>query len=223
MKKHKRKLKPWFISIIAVVAAAAVFGTGALLWNLFSGGGVSRGKADEPVFPKSVYGTPVHTVLMPETIEARTGIKRKIKYIVIHETGNTAAGADAKSHSDYLTDGKSGETSWHYTVDDAEIYHHIPDDEIAWHAGDTKNPKGGNALGVGIEFCVNSDGDFEKTLDNGARLTAYLLKAYGLGITAVTQHGDYMEKNCPETLRDSGRWTEFLQMVKNYYDAHAGD
>lgn len=170
----------------------------------------------DPAFPSEVYGVPVYTELMSTDIAARTGIKREIRCIVIHETDNENVGSDAKSHSAYLNRGISGETSWHYTVDDHEIYHHIPDDEVAWHAGDSNNPDGGNAHGIGIELCVNADGDYEQTLQNGAKLTAYLLKTYGLDITAVTQHADYMEKNCPARLRDSGRWDEFLQMVERY-------
>lgn len=39
-------------------------------------------------FPSSVYGVPVYTELIDINEETRPGIKRKIKYIVIHETDN---------------------------------------------------------------------------------------------------------------------------------------
>ena len=118
----------------------------------------------ESVYPEEIFGIPVHTELLPETLPARPGERRTIKYVVIHETGNTAEGSDAAGHSAYLLSGKSGDTSWHYTVDDHQIYHHIPDDEIAWHAGDRRTRDGGNLCGIGVELCVNEDGDFEKTL-----------------------------------------------------------
>lgn len=217
-RKKRRRLKPPVFVLLIVLALLTILGLCIGIHNA-----IAEKQPTEPAFPDEVYGVPVHTVLMPEELEARTGIRRTIRYIVVHETGNTSVGADAKSHSDYLSGGKGGETSWHYTVDDHEIYHHVPDDEVAWHAGDTKNPEGGNAHGIGIELCVNADGDFEKTLDNGAKLVAYLMHTYNLDLDAVTQHADYMRKNCPQTLRDTGRWTEFLGMVETYYKAHASD
>lgn len=106
----------------------------------------------ESVYPEEIFGIPVHTELLPETLPARPGERRTIKYVVIHETGNTAEGSDAAGHSAYLLSGKSGDTSWHYTVDDHQIYHHIPDDEIAWHAGDRRTRDGGNLCGIGVEL-----------------------------------------------------------------------
>ena len=40
--------------------------------------------------------------------------------------GNPSPGADAQAHSSYLMEGGDGSTSWHYTVDDKQIYHHVP-------------------------------------------------------------------------------------------------
>lgn len=170
----------------------------------------------ESVYPEEVFGVTVNTSIISEELTSRTKVKRKIKYIVIHETGNTGNGADAKNHSNFLNNGGNGETAWHYTVDDYEIYHHIPDDEIAWHAGDKETKDGGNMCGIGIELCVNPEGDFEKTFDNSAKLTAYLIKSYKLNIKAVKQHGDFMSKNCPQTIRDNGRWQEFIDKVSEY-------
>lgn len=168
------------------------------------------------VEPQNVYGVPVYTQFIGEESPGRPGMQRKIQYIVIHETGNKRIGADAASHSIYLHSGKSGTTSWHYTVDDHEVFHHVPDDEVAWHAGDKLTQNGGNASGVGIELCVNQDGNFEQTMDNGAKLTAYLLRAYHLPLKAVKQHADFSKKNCPETLRNTDHWGEFLNRVSDY-------
>jgi N-acetylmuramoyl-L-alanine amidase CwlA len=162
----------------------------------------------------AVDGVPLHVSLLPEGAEGRPGTVRRVKYVVIHETGNPAAGADAASHNRYLLSGNAGTTSWHYTVDDHEIYQNLPDTEVGWHAGDREKKDGGNANGIGVELCINEDGDFEKTLKNGASLTAYLLRCYGLTLDDVKQHADFMEKDCPQTLRDTGRWQEFLSMVQ---------
>lgn len=154
--------------------------------------------------------------------KVRPGIKRAKKWIVIHETGNRSKGADAKNHSIYLKNVAAANNtyvSWHYTVDDECAYHHIPDDEIAYHSSDGSKEGGGNMAGIGIEICVNSDGNFEKARDNAAWLTAKLLKEHGLPLSAVKQHYDFArdKKNCPETMRNKGLWNNFLAMVEKYY------
>ena len=163
-----------------------------------------------------VYGIPVHTDLVPEGNAARPGRTRTIKYIVLHETGNTAKGSNAAAHSNFLLHNNSSTTSWHYTVDDHEIYHHIPDHEVAWHASDRLNNPGGNLNGIGVELCVNEDGDFEKTFDNAARLVAYLLQEYDLSLQDIKQHADFVDKNCPEHIRDENRMDEFRNLVSDY-------
>ncbi len=161
---------------------------------------------------ENAYGLKVVNSILPEDSPLRTHIPRKIKYIVIHETGNPSSTANAPAHNHYLECDGDGSTAWHYTVDENIAYHHIPDDEIAYHAGK------GNRFGIGIELCVNQGGDFEKTFRNGARLTAKLIKTYGLSAGSVKQHADFMDKNCPENIRNDGRWTEFLSLVKTYLE-----
>ena len=46
----------------------------------------------------------------------RPGKTNPMQYITIHETGNTAAGADARAHASYLRN-VNAKVSWHYTVD----------------------------------------------------------------------------------------------------------
>lgn len=152
--------------------------------------------------------------------KVRPGYVRTKKWIVIHETGNTSNGSNAKGHSNYLKNLAIANTtykSWHYTVDDHEIYHHIPDNEVTWNAGDGSREGGGNFAGISMELCINSDGNFEKTMDNAAWLTAKLLKENNLTISAVKQHHDFSGKNCPQTIREKGLWNSFLTTVKKYY------
>lgn len=163
-------------------------------------------------FPEEVYGTKVITQLIDEGTDKRSGEKRRIEYLVIHETDNKEKGADAKNHSEYLLSDNGISTSWHYTVDNKEIYHHIPDNEIANHAGTYE----GNKSGVGIELCVNKDGDFEKTFDNAAKLVAYLLNQYHLGLEDIKMHHDFSGKDCPHTIIRDDRMREFKEKVKEY-------
>ncbi len=137
---------------------------------------------------------------------------RKVEYITIHETGNYSKGADADAHATYLASAAAvtAKVSWHYTVDDKKAICHVPDGEIAWHCGSTT----GNATSIGIEICVNEGGDFEAAIKNAAELTGELLKKYGLTTAKVVQHNYWSGKDCPKTIRATGRWEEFLAMVR---------
>ena len=201
-KRRKKKLLIWMLAILAVLATIICVKS------------ISRQQND--AFPTEILGVPMHTELVDEGNPARPGIERKIKYVVIHETGNFARGADAKSHSTYLTENNTGTTSWHYTVDETSIYHHIPDTEVAWHAGDSLSKNGGNLCGIGVEICVNKDGDFKKAFDNAAKLTAYLIDAYHLSLSDIRQHADFISKNCPETIRNQNLMDEFTEKTKEY-------
>jgi N-acetylmuramoyl-L-alanine amidase len=149
----------------------------------------------------------------------RPGEIREIRYITIHETDNRRAGADAEAHSSLLSTDTTDITGWHYTVDDSVICHHIPDNEIAWNAGDNRSKDGGNINGIGIEMCVNVTNDFEQTLRNTAALTAELMIAYDLSMDRVKFHEDFMVKECPHRLISEGRKEEFLQMIRDAYTA----
>ena len=139
-------------------------------------------------------------------------------YITIHETGNAAKGADAAAHGAYL-DSDAGErdmVSWHYTVDDHAIVQHLPDYETAYHAGDGANGPG-NAKSIGIEICVNEDGDFEKAKDNAASLVRLLMAEHGIPSLNIKQHNNWSGKDCPHTIRHtSGAWAAFLALCNGY-------
>ena len=165
-----------------------------------------------------IDGIPLYTDYMDEDWRGRTGVKHRIKWLVIHETGNFAAGADAAMHNRYLhsEEQKNTPLSWHYTVDDRQIYHHLPDWEKGYHASDSGTKGGGNDCGIGIEICVNEDGDYQQAVDNAAYLAAELLNRYHLDISAVKQHGDFTQKNCPERLREGDHYEQFLQKIETY-------
>lgn len=151
--------------------------------------------------------------------KSRPGKKNKKKWIVIHETGNISPRANAKNHANYIKNlALQNKTylSWHYSVDDKDIYQHIPDEEISWNAGDGQKIDGGNMAGISIEICVNSDSDFNKSIDNAAYLTGYLLLKHNLDISAVKQHYDFNKKNCPQKIRACNLWNDFLKKCEYY-------
>lgn len=160
---------------------------------------------------------PIIEQIIPATNSNRPGGNYTKSCITIHETGNKAAGAGAKNHANWLSNGADGAIGYHYTVDDHEIYHHIPDNEKAWHAGDGGSGTG-NLLSIGIELCVNADGDFEQTKKNAAWLVAKLMEDYSIPIGNVVQHNHWSGKNCPQTIRETGTWEEFLDLCRAALD-----
>ena len=134
-------------------------------------------------------------------------------YITIHETANTNRGANAEMHANFINNGSSA--TWHYTVDDKQVIQHYLDTRQCWHAGDGSGK--GNTESIGIEICVNSDGNFNKAIENAVELVKELMAKHNIPITNVVQHSHWSGKNCPNNLR-SGRkgitWNSFLTMVK---------
>lgn len=152
-------------------------------------------------------------------------------WVVVHDTGNSNAGAGANLHARYLynqansPDGR--QASWHYTVDEKEAYMHLPENEVAWHAGDGSalpgldkvSPAlgGGNRNGISIEMSVARDGHVFKTWQNTAQLVADLLYRYNLPLSHQTYHNDFSGKECPQTLRKAGLIDFFEELVANEY------
>lgn len=209
-RKKRIRIRKLRICVFLIMLAAVIMVIALALYSYISNSPTKlRAEVTE------VDAVPVITDFIPDNTLERPGEERKIKYIVIHETGNAGKNADAQSHNNYLhEEADSQQKSWHYTVDDHEIYYHIPDNEIAFHAGDGLSKDGGNLNGIGIEMCINPENDYEQTLKNTAKLTAMLLKAYNLDISAVKKHQDFSGKNCPSNLINSGRWDDFIGMVE---------
>lgn len=141
-----------------------------------------------------------------------TGVN-KCKYITIHETGNKNKGANALNHAKYINNGSSA--TWHYTVDDKQIIQHYEDSVQCWHCGDGRGE--GNTNSIGVEMCINSDGDFNKTIANTIELVKYLMNKHNISIENVVQHNKWNGKNCPANIR-SGKpitWNTFINKIKN--------
>lgn len=137
-----------------------------------------------------------------------------VNYITVHQTGNTNRGADAYTHAKLQSNGNSRSASWHYTVDDKEVWQSFEDTAQCWAGGDGNGP--GNTQSVHVEICINSDGDYKKSVKNGAELVKYLMDKHNLSISKVKQHYDWSRKNCPAQIRankDGISWSDFKNMV----------
>ena len=187
-------------------------------WGRTNKGWVSLAYLEAVEGPQRVTdtGLAIQTHLIAPGADNRPGGSNPCKYITIHETGNAAKGADAAAHGAYL-DSAAGEddlVSWHYTVDDHAIVQHLPDYETAYHAGDGKAGPG-NTTSIGIEICVNEDGDFEKAKANAASLVRLLMEEHGILIDRVMQHNHWNGKDCPKTIRATpGAWEAFLALCR---------
>lgn len=166
-------------------------------------------------------------MLAPSNTSARPSKKlSSFLGVTIHETANTAKGSGSINHANYLkNNAKSLNKSWHYCVDEKIITQSIPEEEVALHSGTSK----GNYNTVAIEICVNSDGDFQKALENAAELTADILKRNGITVNNyknyIFQHNSWSGKDCPHNLR-SGKpysWDYFIGLVGNHLKGSTTD
>ena len=149
---------------------------------------------------------------------------RELKAIVLHWTANLNKGANAKAHYNYHNTTQR-KASAHYFVDSKEIVQILPDNEVGYHVGDratldkTTRKRGyaitgqeiikgtrltPNFFTVGIEMCVNLDGDFKETLRNTVELIRYLRSIHGANIPLV-RHYDVTGKKCPKH-KVHGKW-----------------
>lgn len=137
------------------------------------------------------------------------------KFLTIHQTGNTSAGANAMAH--HRLQARSGVGyGWHWQVDDHEAIQTHDHDFKIWHAGDGRGK--GNTESISIEICVNSDGNYKKSVENGAKLAAILLKEENIDISRMVQHNYWSGKDCPHEIRygkDGITWADFVNMVKS--------
>jgi uncharacterized protein YjdB len=125
-------------------------------------------------------------------------------------------------HAMYLLGaGQNSEVSWHYSVDSTGAYQSIPENEKAWHAGDTELGVG-NTSTIAIEICDNSDGSFDQAMANAEWLSADILFRHNVHLVsgALFQHHDFSPfgKDCPITIRDKGLWPEFCAKTQMYLD-----
>ncbi|MBQ6845561.1 MAG: N-acetylmuramoyl-L-alanine amidase [Oscillospiraceae bacterium] len=143
--------------------------------------------------------------MIPKGRINRPGVKNSCTYITIHDTANKKKGADAAAHARYIKT-ITNKTSWHYTVDDHSIYQHIPDEEKSYSTSD----KEANENSIAVEMCVNSDGDYGKTVENTIYLVRELIKKHGILPSRICRHEYWTGKNCPASMSEE-EWREFVK------------
>lgn len=162
----------------------------------------------------------------PITNKKQIGKRRNlsdIKYLVIHDTGNTSRAADAMAHFRYLQSA-TRYGSAHYYLDDKEIIQTIGDSFVAWAIGDKwgygNNPNrvkdAYNSNSLSIELCINSDIDKEKAYKNLVELTKNLMAKFKIPPERVIRHFDATGKSCPGSWSKNNwsQWWKFKEDIK---------
>ncbi|GAB7389007.1 hypothetical protein BSNK01_28450 [Bacillaceae bacterium] len=137
--------------------------------------------------------------------------------LVVHTTANRDKKADAIAHDRYY-DNNSDRVSVHWTVDSEQAVLSVPEDRVAWHAGNRDY----NLKYIGMEICENNVKTVngrpeldEATYRNAALLAADILFRHGWGIDRMIQHCDVPGrewKNCPN--KDLIDWGLFKAQVQ---------
>lgn len=158
-----------------------------------------------------------------EDLLSKQGIKynfssrngQRIQYLVLHDTGNARSGADAAAHQKYFGSGNKN-ASAHYFVDSREIVQVIEESHASWHCGDGYGKYGiTNQNSIGIELCINSDGDYEKTLEHAVLLIRELARRHQVPKGNIVRHYDASRKICPGTMATNNwqKWQEFKARI----------
>jgi len=208
----------------------------ALVAAMLTSCGTVSAPAQSPAAPASWGDMRITQTLVEKGKYGRSRIRTMTpRFITIHATENFSAGGNAHAHAEMLTSGSLkgphnslGYIIWHFTVDDHSIYQTQPCDEQGQHA-DYEGQ--GNRESIGIEMCENRGNSREVTLDRTAKLTALLMKQYGIPLSNVVPHQhwrmirfddrrDLGHKTCPHFLVKGGEsdpaWQAFLARVDRY-------
>lgn len=157
--------------------------------------------------------------LQAATGRYKPGRSQKIKYVVIHYTGNngdTAVGNARYFHGDNKT-----KTSAHYFVDENEVWQSVKESDTAYHCGAKKywhkECRNANSIGIEMVSCKDKYGRFyikPEVVKRAAELTRQLMKKYSIDSAHVLRHYDVTGKKCPEPfVRKSEEWVKFRQMI----------
>lgn len=137
-------------------------------------------------------------------------------FLTIHDTANTAVGADARMHRNFVASGGGPDfASFTYAVDDKRAVQILKEDHVNYAQGGTPNT--GNHVSLSIETCIASDENWAVTLDNLAKLAACITVRLGRDISWIVQHNYWWGKDCPGKIRHTqGGWAALLVAISGY-------
>ncbi len=139
-----------------------------------------------------------------------------IKYIVIHDTGNPSKCANAFSHFNYFNGGNRNSSADFFVDNEQVICVNDYNKYYTYQCGDGRGKYGiTNQNSIGIEICINSDGDYLQAVENAVELTKHLMKELDIPASRVVRHYDASRKNCPASMsnNDWALWNEFKNKI----------
>jgi len=138
---------------------------------------------------------------------------QKIKYIVMHFTGNNTD--TALNNANYFGGGNR-DASAHYFVDNDNIVQVVEDNNASWHCGDGNGKYGiTNQNSIGIEMCGTNSEITTATELNAIDLVKHLMTKYNIPIDRVVRHYDASRKICPSPWSNSNcsKWNNFKKKL----------
>ena len=171
---------------------------------------------------------------------------KKLLGITIHNTdwiNVNSATTPAEQYTRACINGNLNSVRVHYYVDNACVWWNLPDEWQGWHAADGSG--NGNTATISIECIMRNSYDTEslKSMDNCARLTAYLCVKYNLTTDDVYTHTYWLhmrDKNSVSKCGDKDKicttshsyktcpifiipqWDKFLALVNKYISEMGG-
>ena len=149
---------------------------------------------------------PLYEMLLTPGRSGRPGLPNRPVAVILHWTANLNLAANAVANRRYFENNPKLKAGAHYVVDDHQIVRCVPELEVAYHAGGTTYTEFarktfGSALHastIGIEMCVNSDGDFGATYRHTVELTADIVRRRKIPQEMILRHHDITGKDCPK-------------------------
>lgn len=137
----------------------------------------------------------------------------KISYLVVHDTGNSKAGATAKNNVIFFSGGDRDSSADEF-IDDkgVAVFNTNMRKYYSWHCGDGGSKYGiGNSNSIGVEICTNSDGNYTQAVTNAVAEVKRLMAIYGIDLAHVVRHYDASRKMCPNSMSANNwaKWNEF--------------
>lgn len=148
-----------------------------------------------------------------------------IRYVNLHDTGNTQSGADAKMHYEYFDSQHLG-ASADVFVDDKGVW--IINDwykHYTWAVGDDLDDSDGNnnRTSINVEMCINEGCDANRVYRNTLRFVSLLQQE--LPHAEIQRHYDASDKICPAMWAGNSwaKWYKFLLHLRRYHMGMSAD
>lgn len=176
--------------------------------------------------PDKTFKTPNGITISEKLITANSGVKyysnkkldtpdHKPMFITIHNTDDVSEAAgtnDAEQYARATYNNNMRDVVVHYYIDETGCWHILADDTVGYHA----YSHAGNYTSIAIEIIMDGSGkSYDKQAEErGAKLAAYLLHKYGLGIDKMVTHQHWSGKYCPAFILP--HWSAFRSKVEAY-------